>query len=99
MTNRISNKKLSFYITLGYVILATIYTFWAMTDVVSDGILYYFFFPATIIPSIILFTEREPGIMILICQAITLFMMWPLFWLFVQLFRKDNKKHDVETKS
>ena len=92
MTDRkITNKKLAFYIALVYVILATIYTYWAMSNLKSDGILYYLFFPATIFPSSILFTERESIFMILICQAITLLFIWPLFWIFLHLFRNDNK--------
>src|ERR1035437_8706972 len=92
MTDRkISNKKLVFYIALVYIILATIYTYWAMSNLKSDRILYYLFFPATIFPSLILFTEREPRFMILICQAITLLFIWPLFWILLHLFRNDNK--------
>jgi hypothetical protein len=98
MTKNISNKKLAFYITLVYIILATIYSYWAMINLVSDGVLYYVFFPALIFPSLILFTEREPGIMILICQIITLFILWPLFWLFIHIFRNDNNKKDIESK-
>ncbi len=96
MTDRkLSNKKLAFYAALVYVILATIYSYWAMSNLVSDGIFYYLFFPATIFPSLILFTEREPGFKILICQAITLLLTWPLFWLFIHLFRDDNKQKDI----
>jgi 4-hydroxybenzoate polyprenyltransferase len=92
---KLSNKKLAFYVALVYVILATIYSFWAMRNLVSDGILFYLFFPATIFPSLILFTEREPGFMVLICQAITLLLIWPLFWLFIHLFRNNNKLKDI----
>jgi hypothetical protein len=88
---RLSNKGLAFYVALAYVILATIYSYWAMSNLVSDGILYYLFFPAMIIPSLILFTERDPGYMILICQVITLLLIWPVFWFFIHLFRKSEK--------
>ena len=99
MKRKISNKKLSFYLALFYVILATIYTYWAMTNLVSDGFLYYIFFPATIFPSLILFTEREPGIFLLICQTITFFIIWLLFWFFIHLFRDDIDKQKIENKS
>lgn len=92
---KLSNKKLAFYVALVYSILATIYSYWAMYNLVSDGIFYYLFFPATIFPSLILFTEREPGFMILICQIITLLFIWLFFWLFIHLFRNDNKQKDI----
>ena len=95
MTKNISNKSLAFYIALVYIILATIYSFWTMRNLEEGGFLYYLFFPAIIFPSLILFTEREPTVMILICQTITLLIIWPLFWLFIHLFRDDNKKHDT----
>ena len=99
MTKKISNKKLAFYIALVYVILATIYTYWAMNNLVTDGFLYYTFFPATIFPSLILFTEREPGILLLICQTITLIIIWLLLWFFIHLFRDDINKREFEKKS
>lgn len=92
---KLSNKKLTFIGALVYVMLATIYSYWAMSNLISDGILYYLFFPATIFPSLILFTEREPVFMILICQTITFLLIWPLFWLIVHLFRHDNKQKDI----
>jgi len=94
MTNgNLSNKKLAFYVALVYVILATIYTYWAMSNVASTGIFYYLFFPATIFLSLILLTERDPGLMILICQTITLLLIWPIFWLFIHLVRDENKQN------
>src|ERR1700709_38022 len=97
--DKISNKKLAFYIALVYVILATIYTYWAMSNLVSDGFLYYIFFPATIFASLILFTEREPGILLLICQTITLLIIWLLFWFFINLLRDDINKQEFEKES
>ena len=91
-----NSKKNAFYIALVYVTLATIYTYWAMTNLVSDGFLYYIFFPATIIPSLILFTEREPGILLLICQTITFFIIWLLLWFFIYLFSNDIKTQELE---
>ncbi|MES2575248.1 MAG: hypothetical protein V4572_09920 [Bacteroidota bacterium] len=92
MTDKeLSNKKISFYIALAYTILATVYSYWAMANLVVDGIFYYLFFPATIFPSLILLTERESGFMILICQAITLLLIWGIFWLFLHSFRDENK--------
>ncbi len=99
MIKRISNKKLAFYITLVYVILATIYSYWTMRNLEEGGILYYVFFHAIIFPSLILFTEREPALMILICQTITLFIIWPFFWLFIHLFRDGIKKQDTNKES
>ena len=87
-----SNKKLAFYIALAYVILATIYSYWAMNNLVSDGVLYYIFFPATILPSLILLTEREPGAMILLCQVVTLVLIWLFIWVALHLFRDIKKQ-------
>ena len=88
---KLSNKKLAFTIALFYVTLATIYSVWAMNNLVSDGVLYSFFFPAIVFPSLILFTETEPLFMVLICQVITLLIIWPIFWFFTNLIRKENK--------
>jgi hypothetical protein len=57
---------------LTYVIAATFYAYWATYNMVIDGFFNYFFLPATLIPSLIIFTEREPLFAVLICQAITL---------------------------
>ena len=89
--SKLSNRKLAFYVAFVYVLLATIYSYWSMSNLVSDGILYYIFFPASIFPSLILFTEREPGFMILICQSITLLLIWAIFWLLINLIRTNNK--------
>ena len=99
MTKKISNKKLAFCTAFVYVILATTYGIWAMTNLESDGVLFYIFLPATIFPTLILFTQRDPGLMILICQIITLFIIWLLFWLIIHLFRDDNIKQDIDIKS
>ena len=99
MAKKISNKKLAFYIALVYVILATIYRYWTMRNLEEGGFFYYLFFPAIIFPSLILFTERDPTVMILICQTITLFILWPLFWLFIYLFRDGIKKQTTNIKA
>ena len=88
--SKISNRRLAFYIAFVYVVLATIYCYWAMDNLISDGFLYYLFSPAAFFPSLILFTEREPGLMILICQIITFLILWPMTWLFTFLIRGQN---------
>jgi hypothetical protein len=97
MTDRkLSNKKLAFIVALIYVIVATIYSVWAMNNLVSDGILYHFFYPATIFPSLIVFTEREPLFRVLICQVITLLFIWLLFCFLTYLFRDVNKQENTK---
>lgn len=92
MLTKISNKKLSFFIALAYVALATFYSYWSMRNLVSDGVLYYLFYPASIFPDIILFSEREPWFMIVICQIFTLFLIWPLIWMFTALIREIKNR-------
>jgi hypothetical protein len=94
-TIKMSNKKLALYIAAVYVILATIYIYWAMSNLIIDGVLHYIFLPVTLFPSLILFTEREPSLMILICQTITCFLIWPLVFLVVSLVRDDTKTKDI----
>jgi predicted permease len=57
-----------------------------------NSFLFIIFLPATIFPELILFTEREPWNMILICQLITLLILWPFFWLIIHLCRDDNNQ-------
>ena len=85
-----SNRKLSFIIAFIYVIFGTFYSYYAMNNVISDGIIYYIFFPVSIIPQIILFTEREPFLYILICQIITLVITTLLIWSLMSVIRKKT---------
>jgi hypothetical protein len=85
----ISNKWLSFWFAFGYVFLATIYALMSRGNP-EEGFLFCLFFPAMVFPSLILFTERDGGMMILICQIITLFPFWGLMYVFVRFFRKKN---------
>ena len=85
-----SNKTLAFIIAAVYVVLATIYSHWAVSHSVSDGVLFYFFFPASIIPSLIFFAEREPMLLILICQTITLLIFWLFCWMLLASYRSDR---------
>jgi chloramphenicol O-acetyltransferase len=91
---KISNRKLSFLIAFFYVLTGTFYSYWEFKSLITDGILYYLFFPVAFFPFLILFTEREPGFMILMCQLITLFFVWSLVWGVLRVFRKDNNAAD-----
>ena len=73
---RNSNGKLALLIAGAYVILATIYSYWAVGNSVSDGALFYFFLPASTLPSLIFFSERHPALLILVCQTATTAVLW-----------------------
>ena len=88
-----SNRKLSFIIAFIYVILGTLYSYYAMNNLISDGIIYYIFYPVSILPQIILFTERESFLYIFICQTITLVIMTLLIWSLISVLRKEKKKN------
>lgn len=102
----ISNKKLSFLIALLYVGLGTIYSYsyWhpdssIVTNETLGNILYYFFLPVSFFPILIIFTEREPFLYILISQTIALLLLWPCFYLLTNLFRKESKYSDDTLKN
>ncbi len=90
---KLSTQKLAFYVALIYVVLATVYSYWSVNNTISDGVFYYLFFPASVFPTLILFSESNSGVMIFFCQAITMFLLWPIFGFIIHLFRGDyNKK-------
>lgn len=90
-----SNKKIAFYVALFYVISATIYIYWTMNNLETEGIFFYFFFPVTIFPSLILLTEKGPLLMMFVCQTIAFLIIWPILFLVIQLFRDDNSMKDI----
>jgi positive regulator of sigma E activity len=57
----------------------------------EEGFLFYLFFPVMIFPSLILYTESNGGMMILICQTITLFPIWGLSYVLVFVYRKEKQ--------
>jgi hypothetical protein len=94
---KLSNKKLAFIVTLLYISVATIFIYLVKDiDTGFNRLLFILFLPATVFPELILFTEREPWNMIFICQLITLFTLWPAFWLIIHLLRDDNKQQKIE---
>lgn len=101
---KISNKKLSFIIAFLYVGFGTIYSynFWNYGGNFASGefetFLYYFFYPVSIFPLIIIFTESEPCLYLFISQTITLFAVWGIFYLVTNLFRKESKTSDNTLK-
>lgn len=93
---KLSNKKLAFIVTLLYISFATIFIYLVKDiDTGFNRFLFILFLPATVFPELILFTEREPWNMIFICQLITLFILWPAFWLIIHLLRDDNKEKEI----
>ena len=97
MINRIANKKLAFNLSLIYVVFATIYCYWAAANQVSDGVLNYLFFPVIVLPLLLLLVESNPALPILICQIITLFVIYSLFLVIVKFFRPNFERKTKST--
>ena len=74
--HKISNKKLSLFISVVYVLAGTIYSPIVAYNSITDGLLYYLLVPVTFIPSFILFVEPNPIFYILISQLITLGLIY-----------------------
>jgi hypothetical protein len=85
-----TNKKLAFLISATYVGLATIYAFYAMENLTSDGFLFYFFLPANFFAQLIIFTERNPFLWLLVSQLITLGITFLLVLTVVYSIRKNK---------
>jgi len=92
MESRMSNRKLSLIIAFVYVVLGTFYSYYAINNMISDGIIYYIFFPVSFLPQLILFTERDPFVYILICQTITLAITSIFLWFFISIVRANKKQ-------
>jgi len=95
--NKISNKRLSFYITLVYVGLGTIYSFiyWSSWNPIGLNdtfgmILFCIFLPTSFISISILFTVRESAFYILIAQTITFALVWAFVYAMTILCRKEK---------
>jgi hypothetical protein len=94
---KISNKQLAFYIAFIYVGLGTIYslTYWTASSPLIfnetlGSILLCIFLPTSFISIVILFTERDPGIMLFVTQTITLGIIWGLVYLIISKIRKEK---------
>lgn len=86
----ISNKRLSFIISIIYVGLGTLYglAYWTYlnpSNAFSD-FLFYFFMPASFLLEVILFTERDPFFLVLFTQIFTFFIFWAIFNFILGLF-------------
>ena len=86
---RWSNWKLALVISTIYTLLGTAYSYYAIDQMVTSGFLYWFFFPVSIVPQLILFTEREPFYSILLVQTITTFALAALIWVFLKSARDE----------
>ena len=86
-----ANRKLSFIISSSYVAFATIYAFYAMDNMVSEGFLYFFFFPANFFTQLIIFTETDPSLWLLGSQLVSLAITYFLLWGFLYSIRTDKK--------
>ena len=93
----ISNKKLSFIITLIYVALGTIYGTFYWTGIIPltgwGIILFYFFTPASTFCIALIFTLMDPVIAIIIAQAVTLLVLWGPIYLLVRIIRSLIHQH------
>ena len=92
MKAKLSNKKLTFIICFGYVLGATLYAYWSTYNAVTDGLLYYIFFPVAFFPSLIIFTESNAFIWVLLCQCITFSFLYLITWGIIDIIRKDRER-------
>lgn len=90
--NKLSNKKLSFLITFIYVLLGTIHLYNKTSIALVDIVLYFIFILAEVFPFLILYSEKDPNIMVLKCQIITVLILWPLTLLITKLLRKKSNQ-------
>ena len=100
---RISNKRLSFIVSIVYVGIGTIYglTYWTefnMTNAFSN-FLFYFFMPTSFLLEIILFSERDSFLLGLLTQVITFLIFWGFVYSVLSIFRIDKQKLSVEEKN
>ena len=100
--NRMSNKRLSFIVSLFYVGIGTIYglTYWTELNTTNafSNFLFYIFMPASFLLEVILFSERNPFILGLLTQVITFFIFWGFVYSVLNIFRIDKQKLSVEEK-
>jgi len=101
---KISNKRLSFYITLAYVGLGTIFSlmYWTYSNpmLINETfgqILFCFFLPTSFISIGIIFTVRDAAFFILITQTITFLLIWAFIYAIIKAFRKEQKHSDNVT--
>lgn len=90
----LTNKKISFLISLVYVVFATLYSVWSMNHP-GGGLLSYVFTPGSVMPSLILLTEPSPALLVFLCQTITFLVIWGLLYLVLGVFRKTNTEGKV----
>jgi hypothetical protein len=90
IVRKTSNALLSFSIALDYVMLATACVLLDIDTMPVIGVIAWFFFPAAIMPGLIMFSEREPCMMILKCQLITLLIVWILLWGIMSAYKYEQ---------
>jgi len=95
---KISNKRLSFYISLTYVGLGTIFmlSYWTSANPIGLNatfgiILFCLFLPVSFISIVIAFAEKDSGVIILIVQTLLLFIVWAIIYQILNSFRYKVK--------
>jgi hypothetical protein len=102
-----SNKKLSLLFSGFYVGLGTLYSclYWTGYSILipTGTFLYYLIAPVSFFPILIIFSEAEPFLYILIFQLITFFIIWLIFFIIFsslskirQQFRKSRDDLDLK---
>ena len=93
---KMSNKKLSFIVSVAYVGLGTIYglTYWTEYNSVNafSDFLFNFFMPASFLLEGILFAERNPFPLALLTQTTTFFIFCGMTYILISIFRTDKVK-------
>lgn len=87
--NRLSNWRLALAISATYTLLGTIYSYYAMSSMMSSDIWFLLFFPVSFLPQLILFTESNPFYIILAIQTVIMFLVAAFIWVFIKAARED----------
>lgn len=91
------NSRISFYISLTYIILATIYAYGHAYNSWNEGILYYILSPAILLPTLIFLTE-DSVFLILVIQFFTFLFIWFFSWLIVSIIRNNLPLNKISEK-
>jgi len=96
---KVAAGKLSFILAFLYVGLGTLYFYWFM---VGDFIFVHyqpvfsfldsFFRPVISFPILIMLVEADPFWLLLICQVLSLCIIWVLLFGIISLYRKIMKR-------
>lgn len=91
-----SNKKLALIISGIYVGLGTIYSclYWTGYGILipPNTILYYFIAPVSFFPILVMFSEPEPFLYVLLSQLVAFVITWFISFVILSMFSKMKQR-------